>query len=229
LIRNRLRFVIASLLLGALALAMATQQPSDAAAQRPSGDRAKAKNAKRQLIVTPEREAAAITFVEQHHAELAGLLNSLRVANPREYQRALRDLFRTSERLTQLRERDSDLYKLELQNWRLQSRIQLLVAQLRMSDSDEHRQQLRESLERRVDVRIAILQHNRAKMADRLKNIDEQISQHTKNRDRQIESQLKMLLRSDSKARSEQPKSNTPVKPKSKSAPKTTAPLTRGE
>src|SRR5206468_2527102 len=51
------------------------------------------------IAVTPEREAAAITFVQRNHAELADLLASLKASQPQEYERAIRDIYRTTERL----------------------------------------------------------------------------------------------------------------------------------
>ena len=85
------------------------------------------------LPLTPEREAAAITFVRQHHAELVDLLNQLKETKPAEYQAAIRELFQTSERLAQLREQDPQRYELELDAWKTKSRIRLLAARSTMS------------------------------------------------------------------------------------------------
>ena len=49
---------------------------------------------------SPEREAAAITFLDSHHAELGRLLERLKKSRPTEYKKAVRDIFRASERLT---------------------------------------------------------------------------------------------------------------------------------
>src|SRR5438132_8650434 len=63
---------------------------------------------------TPEREAAALTFVRQHHSELADLLSELKTSNEAEYQRAIAELFRKSEQLADTQARDPRRYELEL-------------------------------------------------------------------------------------------------------------------
>jgi len=79
---------------------------------------------------TPEREAAALTFVRAHHPELAELLDRLKTRRPQEYQKAIRELFRASERLAQSQEQAPQRYEMELSEWKLQSRVQLLVARM---------------------------------------------------------------------------------------------------
>ena len=47
-------------------------------------------------MVTPEREAAVLNFVQRNHAELADLLAVLKTSQPDEYVRALREIFRAT-------------------------------------------------------------------------------------------------------------------------------------
>ena len=119
--------------------------------------------------VTPEREAAVMKFVEQHHSELAVLLTHLKDNNHQEYDRAIRDIFRISERLVQTRQRDDRRYELELQQWQNQSRIDLLSARLKMANSDEYREALRQLLAERIDLKAAVLQLERERLAERLR------------------------------------------------------------
>src|SRR5262249_19634201 len=72
--------------------------------------------------ITPEREAAVKTFVDQHHPELGELLVHLKENNKKEYEKAVRDLFKTSERLARTHEMDVERYDLELKLWQTQSR-----------------------------------------------------------------------------------------------------------
>jgi len=152
------------------------------------------------VALTPEREAAAITFVKQNHPSLALLLVELKKANPREYQRAMRDLFRTSERLANWRESDMLRYDLEVKAWQSQSRVQLLVVRLQMTTGDDQREALRNELaselRRQSEVRVAILKRERAKVAERLSKIDSQIEQFTSRRDEFVQKQLRLLERS---------------------------------
>jgi hypothetical protein len=87
------------------------------------------------LVMSPEREAAVLTFVRLHHAELESLLNHLRDASPKEYEKACRELYRVTERLSLSRDRDSVQYELELRSWKAQSRLQLLSAKMQMASS----------------------------------------------------------------------------------------------
>ena len=143
--------------------------------------------------ITPEREAAVMTFVKRHHPELTELLIHLKENAPKEYDRAVRDLLRTSERLAQIQERDSLAYELELQSWKARSRAQLLAARLQMGESTELRDQLRAALNEEYDLRLQLLERDRQKAAERLKNLGEQIERISERRAEEIERQLKQL------------------------------------
>ncbi|MGC3969423.1 MAG: hypothetical protein QM775_19310 [Pirellulales bacterium] len=113
---------------------------------------------------TPEREAAALTFVRAHHAELADLLDRLKTRRPQEYQKAIRELFRASERLAQSQEQQPQRYELELNEWKLQSRIQLLVARMSMNRTPEIEAELRSLLTEQIGVHRELVKftHERA-------------------------------------------------------------------
>ena len=85
-------------------------------------------------VVTPERESAALLFAERHHPELRGLLDRLKVNNPDQYEDAIADLFRTSERLAGLQARTPERYDLELE--------QLDEQDERRSEADQRRKRL---------------------------------------------------------------------------------------
>ena len=145
---------------------------------------------------TPEREAAALTFVRQHHPELAELLAALKTKDVKEYSRAIHDLFRTSERLTSYREKYPDRHEAELAAWQIKSRIQLLATQLRLVPDDPKRlQQLRKAVLEQVDVRIRLLEQERRRMAERLDRLDEQIRTMSAEREPLAEKQYQMLIR----------------------------------
>lgn len=127
--------------------------------------------------VTPEREAAALMFVKRHHPQLAELLIYLEEQDKRQYQRAVRDLFRTSERLAQLQERDAEQYELELRVWKIRSRIQLFSAQLAMQDDPEVRQKLKNALREQGEVQRDLLEREHRRLAERMKRIDEQLAE----------------------------------------------------
>lgn len=120
-----------------------------------------------QLGFTAEREAAALTFVRQHHPELADLLTRLKDRRPQEYQKAIRDLFRVSERLALSNEQQPARYELELQEWKLASRIQLLAARMSMNGSPALEQELRGLLADQLEVHRQLVKFNYDRAATR--------------------------------------------------------------
>jgi hypothetical protein len=151
------------------------------------------------LAITPEREAAAITFVERNHGELAGLLGSLKANQPKQYEQAIREIYRVTERLASVQERDPLLYELEVKLWTAQSQVQLLAARLKMSDSEEYRQQLREALSAQIAARLEVLKHQRTQAKERLAKMDREIQLVEENREQAIEKQLDVLTRLNAK------------------------------
>ncbi len=190
----------------ALASSMATaaeQSPPKPAGARNTGKARK--HTKSVSYLTPQREAAAIAFVRRHHAELATLLTHLKKAEAAEYRRAVTALSRTSEHLAQTRQRNAQLYQRELKQWKLKSRIQLLVAQARVAPQDEKlRRDLKQALIEQSDLRQAQLAEERKRLVDRLKKLEDQIKQTQKQRDAAIQKQLDLLLRTKKKRGTEE-------------------------
>jgi hypothetical protein len=171
-------------------------------AKRPANSRpAPARSAGAKLGVTPERQAAVMTFVQRNHPELADLLAHLKVRQPEEYETAVRELFRTTERLAQIQERDPLQYELEVHLWTAQSRVQLLTAKLMMGATEELKADLRTAIGEQIDARVELLKHQRQKTADRLANLDREINKVEDGRDAVIEKQLQVLTRAASEGR----------------------------
>ena len=104
---------------------------------------------------TPEREAAALT---------------------NEYQRAVRKLFADSERLAQNREFNPKHYELKLREWKLESRVQLLVARLTMGRTPKLEAELRTVLEEQLLVRRELLSVERDRMQNKVTALDQEIN-----------------------------------------------------
>lgn len=160
-----------------------------------------AKAAPAPIILTPEREAAAIQFVREHHPELVDLLKGLKQTNAAQYQAAVRQLFQTSERLAKIHETDPQRYELELKLWQIKSRIQLLAARSSVSRDPEIESQLRAALAEQAQVQLQELQMERDRAAARLKKLDASIEQFQSNRQRNTENQFNVLLRNIDRAR----------------------------
>lgn len=146
--------------------------------------------------ITPEKEAAALAFVKQYHAELHGLLQSLRDHQPEEFEKAVRDLSRTAERLRPYRENDSARYELEVRMWQAQSRVELLTAQVLMGDSPELRKELQTAVEQKLALQREVYQAERQRLTERLNRLDQQIERIDKQADAMVERQVELLLRS---------------------------------
>lgn len=222
----------------ALAVAAAADQPKAAAparqaapanaapratAQTEPADKAQQLSVRpaRPLVITPQREAAAISFAQEHHPELAGLLGHLKRNNKRQYERAIRELFRTSERLAQAKERDNARYDLELEIWKVESQIRLLVARLTMSPGDEAMEdKLRALLMERVDLRIQRQRMERDRLAARVQKLEENIAALEGEREALVDQSYSKLIESVSTLRAVPPQRRFPAAaPDSETAP----------
>ncbi|MEZ5942626.1 MAG: hypothetical protein R3C18_14630 [Planctomycetaceae bacterium] len=146
--------------------------------------------------VTPEREAAAMTFAKRHHPELASLLETLKKRDAARYESAVRELFRTSERLAKLQPRFPDRYSTELEIWKLDSRIRLMAAQSVSGMPEAQRAEMKKLLLLRQEIRLAQVVAERKKLAQRLEKLDESISQLQQQSDELAEKEMDRLLRS---------------------------------
>lgn len=186
-----------------------TNPPKNAAKNTPKGG---GKNQE----MTPEREQAALDFVAEHHPKLAKLISPLKLSNPREYQRALKELFRTSERLATIRTKDPARHELELDAWKLQSHVRLLAARMTMEDDPEIEQELRAMLKKKAENQLKLLQNEREALQARLKQIESQIERSSKSQDAAVQQEYDRLLkRTEYEKRAFAPKPN-PGKPAGK-------------
>ncbi len=144
--------------------------------------------------VSKEHEAAVRAFVDQHHPELANLLEYLKTHQPAKHQVAVRNLFRTWERLAHFQERDPERYELEMAAWSAKSRADLLAAKLKMADSPELRRELEELIGVQLDSQLAILELQRQRQQERLDRLHQQIRAAEANRQTQINRRVKELV-----------------------------------
>jgi len=193
MIRILLLLTLAFLPLGLL---LAQENESARGQAEPPG-----RGARPPMAVTPERESAVMTFVERNHPALKDVLASLKSNRPKEYEKAIRDIYQTSERLANIKERDPKLYDLELKNWTLRSQIQLLTAQMVMVGTDEIRAQLRKLLNEQMDVRAEMLRLEQQRAQERLTRIDDELSKIGSDREKRVEKQLDLLMRSAQQSR----------------------------
>ncbi|UUO07444.1 hypothetical protein M4951_03825 [Blastopirellula sp. J2-11] len=122
------------------------------------------------------REDWAYALVRKHHPELASLLRSLKRLKPRQYESAIRELSRVSEKLHQIEQRQPERYELELAVWKSKSRIQLLTAQLQMSPDDEElRDRLRQVISQQIVSQRQLLEFEKDRVSQRIEFLNAQL------------------------------------------------------
>lgn len=206
-----LPFLIAIIL---LASAAAVVTAADAG-PNPAPKKTRAKPA---VAVTAQQEAEVLQFLRQHHTELAELLGHLQLSRSADYYRAIRDIGHARERLRQFEKGDGERYELELQSWVIQSKIQLLVARLAMSDSQSLRDELRNLLAEQFDLKLRFSQVERDRTAERLRKLDEQLRRLADSRVELLEKEFLSLTKSSERLKAKR-KDAAAAKPAGKSPP----------
>jgi hypothetical protein len=120
-------------------------------------------------------ESTALQFAQSHHPELAKLLGPMKSARPKEYQKAIRDLSRVSERLSRLESRSPERYAIELDLWKTESRLRLVAVKTAMVDDEERREQIEKLVADRNALRIRLYEFERAEAEARIVQLDKQI------------------------------------------------------
>jgi hypothetical protein len=144
---------------------------------------------------TPEREAAALTFVGRHHPELVDLLHELKPVNASAYEQAVGEIFQVSETLADLRPRDPRRAALGLEAWKAKSRVQLLTAQLAGDPGPAPAPRLRAALEAQVDVQIRQQRLDLEQAEARVRKVRENLHRLEQQRDVLVEARFKKLLK----------------------------------
>ncbi|MBS0210520.1 MAG: hypothetical protein JSS27_16370 [Planctomycetes bacterium] len=143
---------------------------------------------------TEGREAAALAFVRMNHPELIDLLEPLKATNPHEYQKAIRDLFMTSEKLGEMQQRNPQRYELELQDWKLGSRVQVLAVRLALRENAPVESELRQLLVEQQETRRQLLLLERDRLSSRLADIDSQITHLNQDPGKQVDTRLAEMV-----------------------------------
>lgn len=186
--------------------------------------------------VAPAAESSAMAFVEQHHPELADLLKQLKKTNRKDYDAAVKDLTRTWERLEKIRAKQPDRYTAEVEIWKLESRVRLLVARFVSSMDEQTREEIQRLIRDRNAIRARLLREERDRMAARLERLDESLRELESAGDRLAAEEAERLLTSarsharpaKAPAATESPVPGDAVRLKSgKSGPKSKAPETK--
>lgn len=152
------------------------------------------------IKLSSEQEARVWAFVTEQHADLADVFSRLKTTDAAEYEKALRQILVTCDRLARMAKEDPERHKLELRMWRVDSRIHLLAARMTLSSADSSEAELRAALNEQVQIKLELLQLERARTDAKLKSYDVSIEKLKNGLEKEVESRLAELRREIAKA-----------------------------
>lgn len=127
------------------------------------------------IPVDRESEAKANELIQLHLPELKDVLKRLRADQPREYNRAIRDLSKSARKLELAKNRDERLYDIEVDLLKAQNQVNLLTAKLKVRDSESDRKQLRSSAEQLQRAQVARGEYDVEVLRARLERTQQQL------------------------------------------------------
>ena len=143
---------------------------------------------------TAAEERTALDFVRKHQSELAELLEHLKKSGSKQYERAIRDVLRSAERLSQLKKRDASRHGLELKAWKIKTQVQLLAARLSMTKDSKLEGKLKAAVAEHFDLQLEMTKQNRSQLKQRLEKLDKNIDRLKRSRDQSIQRQYNTLV-----------------------------------
>lgn len=181
------------------ALAVEASKPKSVQRMADTGTRASAKNP---TPVDRDTIQRANNLVSSHLPSLKSVLARLRDDQPREYDRAVRDLARSARKLDSAKSRDERLYELELELLQAQTEATLLTAKLKVRDNAADRRRLKNAAVRlqqaqisRSEYDIAMYKQRLERTQQLLKAAEEKLAQKQQNRDEAVEKSYSTMLR----------------------------------
>jgi len=140
-------------------------------------------------------EEDSIAFVKEHHPELVSLLQTLKPMSQKEYQTAIRDIAKTRKRLEMLLKREVESHSLELESWKLQSKIDLLLAKGVAGDKSFDKEGLRSLLKNQVENQKKRWKLEQASLLKREQQLSDLLSKTEGHEQERIEQQLTTLMK----------------------------------
>lgn len=140
--------------------------------------------------LTKKQEQSALRFARRHHPELAELLKQLDAEMTSEYEKAIRQIHTVSERLERIRKRSPEDYQLQLEAWKVDSRIKLLAARMTISSDKQLQVQMEKLLNEKFTLKERQLKRDRKRIQARLERIDRQLETLEQDRDELLQKEL---------------------------------------
>ncbi|WDI43477.1 hypothetical protein [Bremerella sp. P1] len=140
------------------------------------------------------REEVALAFAKKHHPELEKLLRQLRGMDQKEYAKAVRELYRVSERLSPLESRAPRFYEVQLDLWKANSSATLLAARLQLNPGNEDlRQEFRAALLRKFETQKRVNEEELVRARERVQRLEQNLERLERDGPQMIERQLRQL------------------------------------
>ena len=140
-------------------------------------------------------ESDAIAFVTEHHPELVSLLQSLKSMRQKEYEIAIREIVRTKKRLEALANREPALHAMELDAWKLKSKIDLLMARGIAGDKSFDKAVLRDLISQRLENQKKRWRHEQTTLSRRQEQLAELLSRTEGSENDKVEQELSTHLK----------------------------------
>jgi hypothetical protein len=155
-------------------------------------------------VFTEEREAAALTFVRKNRPELLAMLEGLKLRRPADYQRAVSDLFRTSEMLTSVRQEDPGRYELALKGWQAEMHAGMLFARLvpQPGETKKLEAELKQAVEKVVELQIEQTGYHVRRMEGELERLRKQQQEQENRRAEMVRERMAAMLQAVQQQRS---------------------------
>jgi hypothetical protein len=142
-----------------------------------------------------DQEPQSLAFVAKNHPELVSLLHRLKNMKPDEYDSAMKEILKVRRRIEMLDKRDPELSAIELESWKIQSQIDLLLAKAVVQDKEFDRNHLQSLVVKKVRNQRKRLEAERVSLAARQKQIEESIQRFEENESERISQQVSALLK----------------------------------
>jgi len=141
-------------------------------------------------------EIDSTAFVQEHHPDLVVLLQSLKAMRQKEYEVAIREIGRTRKRLESHLKKEPELYSMELDAWKLKSKIDLLMAKGIAQNKSFEKAVLRGLLREQIENQKRRLKHEQATLEKRQSQILESLTRLEGKEDEKTDQQLVNYLKS---------------------------------
>lgn len=162
---------------------------------RQGANKAKPNQAANRVSSSAAQESRALEFVDKNHPELAAMLPQLKKRHPQEYQSAIHELAGSQQRLEKLATRDKTLHGIEVNLWRIDSRVRLLAAQLAMgADRDRLTGEIRKALVERTNLELRRKQLQRDQLQAKITRLDSEISRLSQRREQRVDQSLERIV-----------------------------------